>query len=83
MNTVRDPDIPFWPLVFKNIRVLFLGSDDFPAEAKAAAARDLNDALEGGRQGFDIAERIPLSDIAKAHEHVEHAVSRGRVVVVL
>jgi NADPH2:quinone reductase len=77
------PDIPFWPLVFKNIRVFFLGSDDFPAEAKAAAARDLNDALEGGWQGFDIAERIPLSDIAKAHEHVERTASRGRVVVVL
>jgi NADPH:quinone reductase len=76
-------DIPFWPLVFKNIRVFFLGSDDFPAEAKAAAARDLNDALEAGWPGFEIAERVPLSDIATAHEHVERTANRGRVVVVL
>jgi NADPH2:quinone reductase len=78
-----SPDIPFWPLVFKNIRLFFLGSDDFPADAKAAAARDLNDALESGWPGFDIAERIPLSDIATAHEHVERGASRGRVVVVV
>ena len=76
------PKIPFWQMVFQNIRVFFLGSDDFPAEAKIAAARDLNAALEAGWPGFEIAERIPLSDIARAHELVEHPVRRGRIVVV-
>jgi len=33
------PTIPFWPLVFKNVRLFFVGSDDVPASAKAAAAR--------------------------------------------
>lgn len=75
------PKIPFWLMVFKNIRVFFLGSDDFPAEAKVAATRDLNDALEGGWPGFEIGERIPLSEIARAHELAEHPVRRGRVVV--
>jgi NADPH2:quinone reductase len=42
------PKIPFWLMVFKNIRVFFLGSDDFPTEAKVAATRDLNDALRAG-----------------------------------
>jgi len=36
------PKIPFWLMVFKNIRVFFLGSDDFPVEAKVAATRDLS-----------------------------------------
>lgn len=80
---VTVPEIPFWPLVFKNIRLFFLGSDDFPAEAKAAAARDLNAALEAGWPGFEIAERIPLPEIAKAHGRVEHPVRRGRVLVTL
>jgi NADPH2:quinone reductase len=31
------PNIPFWLMVFKNIRVFFLGSDDFPTAAKVAA----------------------------------------------
>ena len=42
------PKIPFWLMVFKNLRVFFLGSDDFPAEAKVAATRDLNGTLEAG-----------------------------------
>jgi NADPH2:quinone reductase len=77
------PKIPFWQMVFKNIRVFFLGSDDFPKEAKSQATRDLNAALEAGWPGFDIGERIPLADIARAHELVEHPVGRGRVVVVV
>ena len=70
-------------MAFKNIRLYFLGSDDFPTEAKMAATRDLNDALQAGWPGFEIGERIPLSEIAQAHELVEHPVRRGRVVVVV
>ena len=77
------PKVPFWQMVFKNIRVFFLGSDDFPVDAKIAAARDLNAALEAGWSGFIIAERIPLSEIARAHELAEHPVRPGRVVVTL
>jgi NADPH:quinone reductase len=77
------PKIPFWPMVFKNIRVFLLGSDDFPKEAKVQAARDLNSALEAGWSGFEVGERIPLADIARAHELVEHPVGRGRIVVML
>ena len=77
------PQIPFWPLVFKNVRVFFVGSDDVPAEAKVAAAQDLNAALAAGWDGFEIAERLPLEEIARAHELVEHPVRRGRVVVIL
>ena len=81
-NTTAPP-IPFWQMVFKNIRIFFLGSDDFPAEAKAAGARDINSALEAGWKGFPISERIPLQEIARAHELVEHPVRPGRVVVTL
>jgi NADPH2:quinone reductase len=80
-TNVATPTIPFWLMVFKNIRLFFLGSDDFPQEAKMAAARDLNAALEAGWSGFQIAERIPLAEIARAHELVEHPTRRGRIVV--
>jgi NADPH2:quinone reductase len=79
---VATPKIPFWQLVFKNIRLFFLGSDDFPKEAKLAATRDLNAALQAGWPGFEIAERIPLAEIARAHEQAEHPTRRGRIVVV-
>jgi NADPH:quinone reductase len=76
-----SPSIPFWPLVFKNVRVFFLGSDDFPPEAKTIAAAGLNEALEAGWAGFEIVERFPLSAIAEAHEFVERPPRDGRVVV--
>lgn len=77
------PSIPFWPLVFKNAGVFFLGSDDFPAVAKAAAARGLNEALEAGWPGFEIARSFSLESIAEAHEAVEQREVAGRVVVAL
>jgi NADPH:quinone reductase len=82
-TNVDKPAIPFWPLVFKNIPIFFLGSDDFPKEAKVAATRDLNAALVAGWSGFEIGERIPLSEIARAHELAEHPARRGRIVVML
>jgi NADPH:quinone reductase len=75
------PAIPFWPMVFQNLRVFFLGSDDFPSEAKVSAAHGLNEALAAGWSGFAIAERLPLSAIAQAHEQVEHPTRPGRVVI--
>lgn len=77
------PPIPVWQMVFKNIGVFFLGSDDFPKEAKTAAAKDLNGALEAGWPGFEIGERIPLEEIARGHELVEHPVHAGRIVVTI
>jgi NADPH:quinone reductase len=82
-TNAEKPAIPFWQMGFKNIRLFFLGSDDFPKEAKMLAARDLNTALEAGWSGFEIAERIPLQEIARAHELLEHPVRPGRVVVIL
>jgi NADPH2:quinone reductase len=77
------PTIPFWQMVFKNIQLFFLGSDDFTTEVKAAAARDINAALEAGWSGFAISERIPLPEIVRAHELVEHPQHPGRIVVTL
>src|ERR1700722_19902769 len=82
-TNAATPTIPFWQMVFKNIQLFFLGSDDFLPEAKAAAARDINAALEAGWSGFAIGERIPLSEIARAHELAEHPQHPGRVVVTL
>lgn len=75
------PTLPFWEFVFKNIQVNFLGSDDFPLDAKLAAARDLNGALQAGWEGFAIAHRLPLEDIAKAHDLVDHPTQPGRIVL--
>jgi NADPH:quinone reductase len=80
-TNVPMPETPVWQLVFVNARLLFVGSDDVPAEAKIEATRDINKALEAGWQGLDIAEIVPLDQIARAHELVEHPLKSGRVIV--
>ena len=75
------PEIPVWQLVFVNARLFFVGSDDVPAEAKIEATGDINKALEAGWKGLDIAEIVPLDQMARAHELVEHPVKSGRVIV--
>jgi NADPH2:quinone reductase len=68
------PEIPFWQLVFMNDRIFFVGSDDVPADAKIDATRAINQALEAGWRGLEIAEIVPLDEVARAHELVEHPV---------
>ncbi len=75
------PETPVWQLVFVNARLFFVGSDDVPAEAKIEATRDIDKSLEAGWQGLDIAEIVPLNQIARAHELVEHPAKPGRVIV--
>jgi NADPH2:quinone reductase len=77
------PETPVWQLVFVNARLFFVGSDDVPVEAKIEATRDINQALEAGWKGLDIAEIVPLDQIARAHELVEHPTKPGRVIVAI
>lgn len=78
-----EPVVPFWPLVFKNVRIDFLGSDDFSPLAKQAAAAGLNAALASGWAGPRIDASHPLDAIAAAHVDVEQRRVAGRVVLVL
>jgi NADPH2:quinone reductase len=80
-TNVPMPETPVWQLVFMNARLYFVGSDDVPTEAKIEATRDINNALEEGWRGLDIAEIVPLDQIARAHELVEHPTKPGRVIV--
>jgi NADPH2:quinone reductase len=75
------PETPVWQLVFVNARLFFVGSDDVPADAKVEATRDVNKALEASWRGLDIAEIVPLDQVARAHELVERPARPGRVLI--
>ena len=77
------PEIPFWPLVFANVRIDFLGSDDFPPEAKARAAQELSASLAEGWRPFGDFDPYPLAAIAEAHEQVDRGQPNGKVIVVV
>jgi NADPH:quinone reductase len=81
--TRRDrPDFPFWPMLFENVTIRLLGSDDFPVEAKRQAAADLTIAAHEGALSIAIAAPLPLERTAEAHDRVD-AGSRERVLVTI
>jgi NADPH2:quinone reductase len=77
------PQIPFWPLLFANVTVRLLGSDDFPTAAKQQAARDLTAVAAEGWLHIPIATPFTLDRIAEAHQAVEAGSSGGRVLIAL
>ncbi len=76
------PKIPYWTLGFADVALRLLGSDDFSPEVKLHAAQELSAALVEGKLSVPIARRLPLAEIAAAHEAVEHG-SPGRVVLTI
>ena len=76
------PTFPFWPMLFSNMTIRLLGSDDFPSEAKERAATDLTTAARDGALSMSIGDTIPLEHVAEAHDLVD-AGTRHRVVVAL
>ncbi|CAM5563818.1 NADPH:quinone oxidoreductase [Streptomyces purpurascens] len=73
----RDPVLD---ILLNNVTLRLLGSDDFPAEAKRQAARDLTAAAAVDALTVDVGARFPLAGIAKAHDHID-AGGRGRVLI--
>jgi NADPH:quinone reductase len=76
------PDLPFWPLLFDNVTIRLLGSDDFPVESKRQAAADLTTAAQEGALSIAIADPLPLERAAESHDRVD-AGSRERVLLAI
>lgn len=77
----RDrPDFPFWPMLFDNVTIHLLGSDDFPAASKQRAAADLTAAASDGALSIPIGTPLPLARTAEAHDLVD-AGRRQRVLL--
>lgn len=74
------PSFPFWPMLFANVTIRLLGSDDFPVAAKEQAAADLTTAAAEGALAVVVEEPLPLARVAEAHDRVD-AGARGRVLL--
>jgi NADPH:quinone reductase len=70
---VDRPNFPLWPMLFDNITIRLLGSDDFRAAAKHHAATDLTAAAAAGALSIKIGTPVPLEHTARAHERVDTA----------
>jgi NADPH2:quinone reductase len=76
------PDFPFWPMLFDNLTIRLLGSDDFPAAAMQQAAADLTAAARDGALSIAIGPALPLDRVAEAHDRVD-AGARDRVLLTI
>ena len=74
------PSLPFWPMLFDNLTIRLLGSDDFPASAKQQAAAGLTAAAADGALTVHTSAPVPLADVARAHDQVDRD-NRRRVLV--
>jgi NADPH2:quinone reductase len=75
-----EPALPFYPMMFKNLRLLWVFVYEMPAQAIDAAAHDINAWLETGTAIFPPFTRFPLERLADAHVAVEKA-ALGKVLV--
>lgn len=76
------PAFPFWPMLFDNVTIRLLGSDDFPTAAKGQAAADLTTAAMEGDLSIPVGDPFDLADAAKAHDAVDQG-ARDRVLVTI
>jgi NADPH:quinone reductase len=74
------PDFPFWPMLFDNVTIRLLGSDDFSPAAKQQAAADLSAAARDGALTIKIDSVLPLDRAADAHDLVDSG-TNGRVLL--
>lgn len=76
------PVFPFRPLLWANVTIRLLGSDDFSVAAKRDAASALTTAARDSALTASIGDPVPLDRIAEAHERVD-AGARERVLISL
>ena len=69
-------------MLFANLTIRLLGSDDFPSAAKHQAAAELTVAAHQGALRIPIDDAMPLDRIAEAHDRVD-AGTRRRVVLAI
>lgn len=74
-------NLPFFPLIAKNIGLRFFIVYNLEAADRARALATLDGMLARGDLVHLIAERLPLARIAEAHELVEQGRAMGNVVL--
>jgi NADPH2:quinone reductase len=69
-------------MLFNNITIRLLGSDDFPTDAKQHAATHLTNAAHAGALSIPIATPLPLHEAAQAHDRVDTG-TRERILLAI
>jgi len=76
-----EPRIPFYRMMFMDLTIQLVIVYDMPESAKLRAISDIDQALRSGWLKHRIAHRLPLEDIAQAHERIERGGIRGCAIL--
>lgn len=80
-STLREPQVPFFPLVTRNLTLRLVHMYGLPQPAKDQAIHDIAAWIGSGRARFAIAARYPLDRIVEAHQAVERGAKVGHVLL--
>ncbi len=78
---VREPVVPVYPLMARNITIEMVLVYTVPDDAKRRAIADITAWLEKRKAIFAVAARFPLERLAEAHDLVERGDKIGQVIV--
>ena len=78
---VPEPQLPFFQLMYMDANIRFIIVYAMPEAAKQHAIADIEKALREDALQHRVAERLPLSEIARANEIIEEASVRGAVIL--
>ena len=73
--------MPFVPLIVKNLQLKFFIVYHLPPQDRAIAVATLTRMLERNALQHNIAARMPLDEVAAAHESVEQGTLAGNLVL--
>ncbi|MEK9775685.1 MAG: NADPH:quinone reductase [Quisquiliibacterium sp.] len=76
-----DPQIPFWPMLAKDLTVRFVLVYAMPLDAHQQAADWITEALAAGRLCHQVHRTFDLDEIVAAHEATESMSNVGKVLV--
>ena len=80
-NTGPNFQLPFYPLLAKNLQLRFFLVYSLSPEDRAQAVRTLTQMLERGMLQHNIGARLSLDDIVNAHEMIERGEVTGNLVL--
>lgn len=77
----QKPELPFYTLMFKGVRLELLLVYLLTPQERATAAARINELLASGALDVAVSAAIPLDECARAHEIVESGKRSGAVIL--
>ncbi len=80
---VTEPKLPFFQMLYMDLTIRLVLVYAMPEEAKRQAIADITEKLRNEQLQHRVVHKVPLAEMARAHELIEQGGFRGCVVLTL